>query len=74
MITKKIVSGVYNITTPNEIYQVELNEDRADGTWDLSFKDNDSFEIMDVCNSLREAKEVIIMVETRDYNKERANA
>ena len=72
MITKKIVSGVYNITTPNEIYQVELNEDRADGTWDLSFKDNDSFEIMDVCNSLREAKEVIIMVETRDYNKERA--
>ncbi len=72
MKTKKIISGVYNITTSNEIYQVELNEDRADGTWDLSVKQNDHFEIMDVCDSLKEAKEVITMIETRDYNKEKA--
>ena len=70
--TKKIIAGVYNITTANEIYQVELNEDRADGTWDLSVKDNCGFEIMDVCDSLKEAKQVIEMVEARDYNKEKA--
>jgi len=27
---------------------------------------------MDVCDSLKEAKEVITMIETRDYNKEKA--
>ena len=72
--TKRVTTGVYNVTTPNEVYQIESNEDRADGTWDLSVKDNGHFEIMDVCSSLREAKEVIIMIETRDYNnlKEKA--
>ena len=64
MKTKKIISGVYKITTDKEIYQVEFNIDRNEG-WDLSVLDNGHFEIIDVCASLKEAKQVIQQIEER---------
>ena len=63
--TKKIQAGVYKITTPKDIYQVEFNQDRNEG-WDLLVLDNNHFEIIDVCSSLKESKEVIKMIEARD--------
>jgi len=68
LITKKIIAGVYKITTDKEIYQVEFNIDRNEG-WDLSVLDNGHFDIIDVCASLKEAKEVINMIELRDYKQ-----
>jgi len=59
--TKKIAKGYYQITINNDVYTVEQNFDLFDNGWQLEI-DN---EIIDICSTLSEAKEVIKQINQR---------
>ena len=59
--TKKITKGYYQITINNDVYTVEQNFDLFDNGWQLEI-DN---EIIDICSTLSEAKEVIKQINQR---------
>ena len=68
MITKKLATGWYKITTNKYIYEVENNLELNVAGWEISirYKDNNEVEKIDTCATLKEAKEVIQMIELRD--------
>ena len=61
MKTKKIDKGYYKIIINNKLYTVEQNFDLFDNGWQVEI-DN---EIIDVCCTLKEAKQLIIELESR---------
>ena len=59
--TKKIAKGYYQITINNDVYTVEQNFDLFDNAWQLEICD----EVIDICSTLSEAKEVIKQINQR---------
>ena len=59
--TKKIAKGYYQITINNDVYTVEQNFDLFDNGWQLEICD----EVIDICSTLSEAKEVIKQINKR---------
>ena len=59
--TKKIAKGYYQITINNDVYTVEQNFDLFDNGWQLEICD----EVIDICSTLSEAKEVIKQINQR---------
>ena len=68
MKTKKIRNGWYEVEINNNVYEVQKNlADEHFGDWNIR-KCNFSpisYESIDICVSLKEAKEVIQMIEER---------
>ena len=68
MITKKLATGWYKITTDKDVYEVENNIELQVPGWELGirYQHNNELEKIDTCATLKEAKEVIQMIELRD--------
>ena len=67
MKTKKIATGWYKITTNKDVYEVENNIELQVSGWELGVRHqhNNELEKIDTCATLKEAKEVIQMIEKR---------
>jgi hypothetical protein len=63
--TKKIAKGYYQITINNDVYTAEQNFDLFDNGWQLEIDD----EVIDICSTLSEAKEVIKQINQRKNNE-----